>query len=75
MAFRDLVESLQEMRALHTIMLSNNGIDDAFSEELVFLISKCRIRKLDLSHNNLGPKGIEPMLDTMKAHGRIKWIE
>jgi Ran GTPase-activating protein (RanGAP) involved in mRNA processing and transport len=63
------------MRALHTVSLRNNGIDDSFADELIFLITHTRIHKLDISHNDIGPKGITPFLTALKNHGRIKWIE
>jgi len=63
MAFRDFVESILEMRALNTLLLRNNGIDDSFSEELVLMVQKSRISILDLSSNDIGIRGIEPVLD------------
>ena len=31
---REFVESIADMRCLHTVILKNNGIDDSYSEEI-----------------------------------------
>lgn len=75
MAFRDFLECIQEMRALHALLLRHNGLDDSFADELVFLVQRSRISTLDISHNDLGPRGIEPMFEAMKVAQRMRWIK
>lgn len=54
------------MRALHTLKLQNNGIDDSFSEELVMIITHTRVYNLDISYNEIGPKGMINFIQVMK---------
>ena len=48
---RDLLEAIQDMRCLHTLVLQNNGIDDDYTEELEVLFNIKRITRIDLSRN------------------------
>ena len=34
---REFVESIADMRCLHTVILRNNGIDDTYTDELGFI--------------------------------------
>lgn len=43
---------------MNSLIIKNNGIDDSYSDELAFIISHTKINKLDLSQNDIGPKGI-----------------
>ncbi|CAD8185046.1 unnamed protein product [Paramecium octaurelia] len=66
LAFKEFLEQIQDMRTLHTLKLKNNGIDDSYSDELKFIVSNTHVKSLDLSHNELGPKGMEIFLGSIK---------
>ncbi|CAK95066.1 unnamed protein product (macronuclear) [Paramecium tetraurelia] len=66
LAFKEFLEQVQDMRTLHTLKLRNNGIDDSYSDELKFIVSNTHVKSLDLSHNELGPKGMELFLGSIK---------
>lgn len=63
------------MRTLHTLKLKNNGIDDSYSDELKFIVSNTHIKSLDLSHNELSPKGMEIFLSSIKEVNYFKSFE
>lgn len=50
------------MRTLHTLKLKNNSIDDSYSDELKFIVTNTHIKCLDISNNEIGPKGMEIFL-------------
>ena len=54
------------MRTLQTLNLSRNGINDSYFEELKYILTNTHICNLDLSQNEIGPKGIEVFLQQMK---------
>lgn len=63
------------MRTLHTLILKNNGIDDSYHEELKYIITNTHVRNLDLSHNEIGPKGIEGFLTALKEVSYIRSLK
>ncbi|CAD8199853.1 unnamed protein product [Paramecium pentaurelia] len=72
LAFKEFLEQIQDMRTLHTLKLRNNGIDDSYTDELKFIVSNTHIKSLDLSHNELGPKGMEIFLSSIKEVNYFK---
>lgn len=75
MGFKDLLDSIQDVKTLKSLNLKNNGIDDSYVDELKFIITNTSISVLDLSNNEIGPKGIEPMLQSLKEVSYFKSIE
>ena len=64
------------MRCLSTIVLRNNGINDSNVEELEVLFKMNRIKKIDLSQNDIDKAGascIGKILKTEVTH--LTWIE
>jgi Ran GTPase-activating protein (RanGAP) involved in mRNA processing and transport len=64
------------MRCLSTIVLRNNGINDSNVDELEVLFKMNRIKKIDLSQNDIDKAGastIGKILKTEVTH--LTWIE
>lgn len=55
------------MRTLHTLKLRNNGIDDSYADELKFIVTNTHVRNLDISRNEIGPKGMDIFLTAVKG--------
>ncbi|KAM3128162.1 hypothetical protein pb186bvf_019709 [Paramecium bursaria] len=72
LALRDFLECLQDMKTLHTLELRYNGIDDSYVDELKFIITNTSIQNLDISHNEIGVKGIDPFFNTLKGVNYFK---
>ena len=52
--FKELVDSIVDMRCLTTIILQNNGIEDKHWKELETIFTNYNIKKIDLSRNQIG---------------------
>lgn len=64
------------MRTLHTLYLRNNGMNDSFYEELVYLVTHCKLQALDISENDISPKGIDGMLQQLKSgYGNFRYLK
>ena len=63
------------MKTLHTLELRYNGIDDSYVEELKFIITNTSIQNLDISHNEIGVKGIDPFFNTLKGVNYFKSLK
>ncbi|CAD8101547.1 unnamed protein product [Paramecium sonneborni] len=72
LAFKEFLDQIQDMRTLHTLKLKNNGIDDSYCDELKLIVSQTHVKSLDLSHNELGPKGMEIFLGSIKEVNYFK---
>lgn len=76
-AFRDLLDRVVDMRCLNTVILSRNGFDDTFVDELEAIFMNKRIVNIDLSENNIGRSTITQLTKLMKdgAIDHIEWLE
>jgi len=75
-SMREFVESIADMRCLHTVILRNNGIDDTFTEELEALVNNWKIQSLDLSNNNIGKQGALALSKALKDNGgHLEWLD
>lgn len=53
-----LVDSIQEMACLSTVLLKNNGIDSTYCTELEALMNNKTVVRIDLSVNQLDATAI-----------------
>lgn len=64
------------MRCLSTLVLKNNGINDSHVEELEALFKITRIKKIDLSQNDIDKAGASCIGRILKSEAtHITWIE
>lgn len=73
--FREFLEGIEDMRCLSTVVLRNNGIDDEYIEELEMLLSNERLKKIDLSNNDIGKQGALAIARKLREVSHIEWIE
>lgn len=74
--FKQLLESIIDMRCLHCLILSGNGIDDNYTDEIDALLKIPKITKLDLSSNYIGKKGGQLIAKLMKESiEHLEWID
>lgn len=50
-------------------------MDDSYGEALGILMTHPKITRLDVSHNEIGPKGIKPLIASIKQHKQMKSIK
>lgn len=74
---RMLVDSIQEMPCLTTLLLRHNGIDDSYRDELISLFSNRTICKVDLSNNQVESSTMialgQHLLDNQLSH--LRWLD
>lgn len=73
--FRDFVESISDMRCLHSVVLQNNGIDDSCIEELDALLAIKRIVRLDISRNRMDKGAGSALARTLNSTSHLEWLE
>lgn len=75
-AFREFVDSINDMRCLNTLILKNNGIDDDHLKELESIFDNKKITKLDLSKNEIGKKGCLMIANSLKSKNKhLQWLD
>jgi hypothetical protein len=73
---RELLDSIADMRCLHTIILRNNAIDDNYCDELETLFMNWRLTSVDLSDNNIGKIAINTISKVLKEKvNHLEWLE
>ena len=60
------------MRALHSLVLKKNGIDESCAEEVETLLQIKRITRIDLSSNRMGKSCLQII---SKNFGHLEWVE
>ena len=60
------------MRALHSLSLKGNGIDENCAEEIETLLQIKRISRIDLSSNKMGKSCLQII---SKNFGHLEWVE
>ena len=74
-AFREMIEGIEDMRCLTTVIFRNNGISDDYMEEIEMLFSNDRIKNIDLSKNDIGKQGALTIARKLKEVTHIEWLE
>ena len=74
-AFKEFIESVNDMRCQNTLILKNNGISDEHLRELDAIFSNKKITKIDLSQNEIGKKGILSIAKLLKKNRHLEWLD
>jgi Ran GTPase-activating protein (RanGAP) involved in mRNA processing and transport len=74
--FREALGSMRAMPKLKMIELRNNGINDNCLQELEDLLTIKRIRRIDLSNNDLGKQAIIKICDVLRQDNKhLEWLD
>lgn len=73
-ALREMIEGVEDMRCLNTMILKGNGIDDEYIEEIEMLLSNERITTIDLSTNEIGKLGAQAIARKLKETNHLVWL-
>jgi hypothetical protein len=75
-ALKELLDSTSEMRCLHKLVLSNNGIGNAQSTQLTQIFKNSHLTHLDLSGNELDKQCASIIGELMKEEvSHLQWLE
>lgn len=74
--FRELLEGIQNLPCMRTIVLKDNGINEDCELEILELFSITNVKCIDLSKNAIGPKLASSIGKKLKDEiTHIQWLD